>query len=299
MTETRFFPLEHLSLVGVEGSDALTFLQGQGTQDYRKLSEAGALPGAFCTPKGRTVSNVWNLLLESEPARLKLVLHATSSAALQQHLSKYIPFFRGSRLIDDSLNYHGLGVAGEGVDDLLDDWFGPARNNIWQRHGHFAFALPDGRAQLWLDARSEHYEAWLERIEQQPVAPNEVWQRLDIAAGQPWVEAAQSGNFVPQVLGLEDVNGISFRKGCYTGQEVVARLHYKGQSKRGLIRLSWQGDADPASADLYGEKGAAGEWVNWVRTAEGGEGLAVIRNIETPPALFLDEARQLALTPTA
>lgn len=295
--EPHFYPLEHLSLLGLQGSDALTFMQGQGTQDYRMLDQSGALPGAFCTPQGRAVSNVWNVLLAAEPAQLKLVLHSTTAAALNQHLNKYIPFFRGSKLSDDRLNYHGLGIAGNGIDALLHDWFGPAADNaVWQRHGHFAFKLPDDRAQLWLDARADSYEDWLTRIEQYPIEAVTAWQQLDIAAGQPWVEAAQSGQFVPQMLGLEDVNGISFRKGCYTGQEVVARLHYKGQSKRGLIRLRWQGNAEPADAKLFDDKGPAGEWVNWVRTETGGEGLAVIRNIETPPAMFVDEARQTALT---
>ncbi|MFG1497724.1 hypothetical protein ABMA57_13915 [Saccharospirillum sp. HFRX-1] len=295
--QPHFYPLEHLSLIGLQGSDALTFLQGQGTQDYRLLTQSGALPGAFCTPKGRAVSNVWNVLIEPEPTHIKLVLHSTTAAALQQHLSKYIPFFRGSKLIDDSLNYHGLGIAGEGTDELLNDWFGPAADNgIWLRQGHFAFALPDGRAQLWLDARADNYEDWLERIEQQRIEPAEAWQKLDIAAAQPWVQAEQSGQFVPQMLGLEDVSGISFRKGCYTGQEVVARLHYKGQSKRGLLQVRWQGDVAPGGNDVFGEQGPAGEWVNWVRTEDGGEGLAVVRNIETPPPMFVDEQRQIALS---
>lgn len=292
----HFFPLQHLSLIGVQGSDALTFLQGQGTQDYRDLQHSGALPGAFCSAKGRTVSNVWNVLLEAEPTDLKLVLHASTAPLLQQHLAKYIAFFRGSMMTDDGLNYHGLGISGDGTQALLDDWFGPAdAKGIWLRDGHFAFALPDDRAQLWLNARSDSYEDWLTRVEEHPIEPASVWQQLDIVAAQPWVEAAQSGQFVPQMLGLEDKQGISFRKGCYTGQEVVARLHYKGASKRGLIRLHWQGDAEPADTNLYGETGPGGEWINWVRTQSGGAGLAVIRNIETPPALFVDAERQVAL----
>lgn len=290
-----FYPLEHLSLVGIQGSDAQTFLQGQGTQDYRRLADTGALPGAFCTPKGRAVSNVWNVLIEAEPTHIKLVLHASTAPALHQHLSKYIPFFRGSKLSDDQLNYHGLGLSGDGTRALLSDWFGAEANNgVWTRSGHFAFALPDGRAQLWLDARANNYEDWLGRVEGFAIQPTAVWQQLDIAASQPWLESAQSGSFVPQALGLEDNDGISFRKGCYTGQEVVARLHFKGQSKRGLVRLSWQGDAAPESTTLYGEKGPAGEWINWTPTADGGVGLAVIRDVETPPALFIDEQRQCA-----
>lgn len=291
--KVTFYPLDHLSLLDISGSDALTFLQGQGTQDYRRLNDIGALPGAFCTPKGRAVSNVWNVLLAAEPTQLKLVLHASTAPLLQQHLAKYIPFFRGSKLTDDRLNYHGLGMTGDGDAALLNDWFGaPAHNGVWSRHGHFAFALPDGRSQLWLDARADSYEDWLTRIEQYAIEPTSVWQQLDIAAAQPWVEAAQSGTFVPQTLGLEDSDGISFRKGCYTGQEVVARLHFKGQSKRGLVRVQWQGDAEPTGTDLLGDKGPAGEWVNWTKTKNGGVGLAVIRNIETPPALFIDTERQ-------
>ncbi|WP_108125967.1 YgfZ/GcvT domain-containing protein [Saccharospirillum mangrovi] len=291
-----FYPLEHLSLLGIQGSDALTFLQGQGTQDYRRLSETSALPGAFCTPKGRAVSNVWNVLLEAEPAHLKLVLHASTAPLLQQHLAKYIPFFRGSKLTDDRLNYHGLGITGDGDAALMNDWFGaPAHHGVWTRNGHFAFALPDGRTQLWLDARADSYEDWLTRVEQYSIAPTSAWQQLDIAAAQPWIEAAQSGAFVPQTIGLEDSDGISFRKGCYTGQEVVARLHFKGQSKRGMVRVQWQGKAEPTGTELFGNTGPAGEWINWIGTDSGGAGLAVVRNIEAPTPLFIDADRQIAV----
>ena len=295
MNNTTFFPLEHLSILGVSGSDALTFLQGQGTQDYNRLVETGPKPGAFCNAKGRVVANVWNVALATDPADVKLVIHASAAEGLHRHLKKYIPFFRGSHMADERLNYHGLGIVSPNSGELLDEWFGPAKQGVWQRGGHFAFQLPDGRALLWLNAQAEDYETRLERIEGFPVRPTEDWQRLDIEAGYAWVTAEHQERFVPQMLGLDHLDGISFKKGCYTGQEVVARLHYKGQSKRGLSRLAWAEAEQPDSPNLYTETGNGGEWVNWLVTNGEGFGLAVIKDTEHPPRLFLDEGRRLEL----
>lgn len=295
MTNATFYPLDHLSLIGLEGSDTLNFLQGQGTQDYQRLAETGPLPGAFCNAKGRVVSNVWNVLLTTDPTRIKLVLHATAAEGLLRHLRKYIPFFRGSSMVDDHLHYHGLGISGRGASQLLNDWLGEPVKGVWRRNGHFAFLMPDGRAQLWLDATAEDYENWLERVEQQHAEPCEVWQKLDIKAGYPWVLGEQQESFLPQMLNLDLIDGVSFRKGCYTGQEVVARLHYKGKAKRRLRLLSWTGDQRPQAPTLFDEKGPGGDWVNWQIVDNEGIGLAVIKDTETPPRLFLDESRRVEL----
>ncbi|GGX69756.1 CAF17-like 4Fe-4S cluster assembly/insertion protein YgfZ [Saccharospirillum salsuginis] len=295
MSDTTFYPLDHLSILSIAGSDALSFLQGQGTQDYNRLTSSGPKPGAFCTPKGRVVANVWNLPLASDPAEVKLVISASASEGLQKHLKKYIPFFRGSRLADEHLHYHGLGVVAPNTGEVLDDWFGEGEQGVWQRGGHFAFQLPDGRAQIWLNARADDYEDRLERVEAATVKPNEAWQRLDIEAGYAWVGADHQERFVPQMLNLDHLDGISFKKGCYTGQEVVARLHYKGQSKRGLSRLAWSGNTPPEGPNLFTEKGQGGEWVNWQAGEDGGVGLAVIKDTEHPPRLFLDEGRRVEL----
>ncbi|WP_028669411.1 YgfZ/GcvT domain-containing protein [Saccharospirillum impatiens] len=290
-----FYPLDHLAVIDITGSDALNFLQGQGTQDYLKRLPREPLPGAFCTPKGRVVANVWNVLLASEPATVKLVTDRSSAETLGRHLGKYIPFFRGSKLTDQSQALHGLGLHGAQTDSWLTRVLGNSIDGIWHKGGHFAFHLPDGRAQLWLDALAEDYEQLMEQIEHSRVQPPTDWQRLDILAGYPWVSASLTGAFVPQSIGLERLDGISFNKGCYTGQEVISRLHYKGQSKRGLQRLRWHGDAEPESADIYTQTGTAGTWINWVTGGEHCLGLAMIKQSTETPTLFLDSERQIPL----
>lgn len=292
MKDLLIYPLEHLAVTGFSGTETLTFLQGQGTQDYLQMGERPALPGAFCNAKGRVVTNVWNVLLQQEPAEIKLICHLSSAPLLQAHLKKYLPFFRGSRMQDEQLVFHGLGLSGPAVNDWLNATLGQASNGIWQTNGHFAFTLPDGRAQYWLNATADDYEERLAAIEQENVLPVEAWQRLDIEAGYPWVEAHQHLSFIPQMLNLDQLEGISFKKGCYTGQEVVARLHFKGQSKRTLSGLLWNGAAVPASETLYNEKGPAGEWVNWVKPDETGTGLAVLKSSVADQPLFLDEDRR-------
>lgn len=295
MSTTTFYPLDHLSLIGLEGSDTLTFLQGQGTQDYHRLAETGPGPGAFCNAKGRVVSNVWNVPLATDPAHIMLVMHVTSAAGLQRHLAKYIPFFRGSRMVDNHLHYHGLGISGIDSREMLTDWLGEPDRGVWRHNGHFAFLLPDGRAQLWLSVDAKDYENWLEHVERHTVEPNEHWQWLDIEAGYAWVLGEQQENFLPQMLNLDLIGGISFKKGCYTGQEVVARLHYKGKAKRRLGRLFWSGGQGPEGSTLFSESGAAGEWVNWQVLGDKGVGLAVIKDTDTRSQLFLDEGRRVEL----
>lgn len=295
MKDLLIYPLEHLAVTGFTGTDTLNFLQGQGTQDYLQMGERPALPGAFCNAKGRVVSNVWNVLLQQEPTDIKLISHVSSAPLLQTHLKKYLPFFRGSRMQDEGLAFHGLGLNGPAVIDWLNATLGQARQGVWQQNGHFAFLLPDGRAQYWLLATADDYEDRLSAIEQETVCPVEAWQRLDIEAGYPWVEAQQHLSFIPQMLNLDTLEGVSFKKGCYTGQEVVARLHFKGQSKRRLGSLNWNGEAVPNGLTLYNETGSAGEWVNWVKVEDAGSGLAVLKSSDPDQTLFLDEDRRYPL----
>lgn len=290
-----FYPLEHLAILDITGTDALTFLQGQGTQDYLKRLPQAPLPGAFCTPKGRVVANVWNVLLSTEPSTVKLVIERSAADTLKRHLGKYIPFFRGSKLTDESQALHGLGLSGPEAERWLTRVLGEGNKGVWRKGGHFAFSLPDGRAQIWLSALADDYETLMVQIENARVHPAADWQRLDIFAGYPWVNASLTGEFVPQSIGLEQLDGISFNKGCYTGQEVISRLHYKGQSKRGLQRLRWQGDATPAGPEVYTATGTAGTWINWVADGEQCLGLAMVKQSVEAPALYLDSERQIPL----
>jgi folate-binding protein YgfZ len=294
-TTTAFFRLEHLAVLDISGSDALTFLQGQGTQEYLKQLPQQPLPGAFCTAKGRVVANVWNVLVASDPATVKLVVHRSSAEPLRQHLAKYIPFFRGSKLTDESQTHHGVGLSGTDNHRWLTQSLGDPELGVWRKGEHFAFVLPDGRCQLWLADTEDDFESLMARIEAAGIQASSHWQRLDILAGYPWVDASHTAEFVPQVIGLDRLHGISFDKGCYTGQEVIARLHYKGQSKRSLQRLAWQGSASPATSALYSEKGVGGTWVNWVTDGEHRLGLAIIKQTEPPQSLYLDADRQILL----
>lgn len=290
-----FHALDHLAVLDISGQDALTFLQGQGTQDYLKQLPKGPLPGAFCSAKGRVVANVWNVAVTADPSTVKLVVHRSCAEPLQRHLGKYIPFFRGSKLTDQSLQLHGLGLSGPASHDWLTHKFGVASNGVWRSRHHFAFVLPDGRAQLWLSATADDYEGIMAEIEAAEVQTNAHWQGLDIQAHYPWIEGSQSCEFLPQAIGLDTLGGISFNKGCYTGQEVISRLHYKGQSKRGLQSFSWQAGTSPAGNDLYTESGIAGIWVNRTMADDRSLGLAIVKqSVKTQP-LYLDAERQVIL----
>jgi folate-binding protein YgfZ len=119
------------------------------------------------------------------------------------------------------------------------------------------------------------------------------WQLADIRAGLPAVLTATTGEFVPQMVNLDLIGGISFTKGCYTGQEIVARMKYLGRVKRRMLRFGTAGGAPPPGAALYASRGPVGQVVTSAPAETGSEFLAVVVLDDLPGPFFLDEAQTL------
>lgn len=244
-------PLDMLSVVHAAGADTIPFLQGQLTQDVKSLGAQQARLAGYCTAKGRLLASgvVWMDNARTEPQAADggcyLMVSSDLAAAFQKRLSMFV--LRAKvKLAAAPLKVIGV-TARQGGVAALNAAFGDLPRGAWDR-----VDLPSG---TWIAAPAAaesadgvHARWWWVGTEDTVAAAigmlgatalradASAWQADDIAAGLPWIIAATQDVFVPQTVNLELVGGVSFTKGCYPGQEVVARSHYLGKLKRRMFR---------------------------------------------------------------
>lgn len=304
-------PLLDSALLRVSGADWRRFLQGQLTCNIDEASPGQALAGAYCTPKGRMVAN-FTLICAADDSSAWLRLPVDQAAALRDALQKYAVFFKvaleletgwcgigiqlGASILPDAGAASFAGEAGShGVGTLPPPWAAlqpGARLGCGQSQQARLIQLDDHgqRFELWVPS-GEFTSSWDQLQRTLPPAIPDSWQLLDIRAGLGQVVAATRELFLPQMLNLELLGAVSFRKGCYTGQEVVARLHYRGKSKRRMHRIEGpmtDRAALPApGASVHNDRGQAqGEIVTAVAVdADRFEALAVLAENQLEGAL--------------
>jgi folate-binding protein YgfZ len=247
----------------VSGDDALTFLQGQATNDLRTLQPGSMGCGAFCNPKGRVIANFH--IGQSGQAYV-LFLSADLVEPLRQRLQMFV---LRSRVKLENLAETAR-IAGLPASADVDASHYPK----WAASGSEIWSLNDNsHRHLGLLPVSETETAGL------PTLPQTAWELADIHAGFARITQATREEFLPQMLNLDWLGGIGLEKGCYTGQEIVARTHYLGQLKRRLFRFVLAGDALPAPGTplAAGDNPAAGQVVNACADDTGNiRGLAVL-----------------------
>lgn len=280
-------PLESLGALQARGRDVVPFLQGQLSIDVRTLSPERSLLAGYHNPQGRVLALM--RLLESAPGEVLILLPRELAAPVVSRLKTFI--LRSKvELADVSAAWHVDGLVGPGASEPgpssaagVAPLAPPFAARLPRTAGAVArlgasFALHVGERPLrWLivsPAAGPSGEPALARCAR---ALPELWRRLSVENGEPQVYAATSGEFVAQMLNLDLLGAIAFDKGCYTGQEVIARAHYRGRVKRRLQRFR-------TTAPLPLKAGDAGELadgrtfrvVDAVRHADGGcEFLAV------------------------
>lgn len=277
MADSAFFcPLSHEGVLAVRGADASKFLQGQLTCNMNYLSEAKATLGARCTQKGRMQSS-FRILLEADGVLLAMASELIEAQLLD--LKKYAVFSK-SKLTDESASWARFGLndgdsmlAGLGL-DLAPDTDAVARANDL-----IAIRVSPARAELWV--RAEQAEDIRNRLAAQlPEGTLNAWLLGQIRAGIGQVFGPTREEFIPQMINLQAVGGVSFKKGCYTGQEIVARMQYLGKLKRRLYRLTLEGIEVPQpGTELFSPVHASsvGNVVVAASAASGVELLAVLQ----------------------
>ncbi|WP_339524945.1 CAF17-like 4Fe-4S cluster assembly/insertion protein YgfZ [Pseudomonas sp. EA_35y_Pfl2_R111] len=278
MADTAFYcTLSHEGILSVRGPDANKFLQGQVTCNLNYLSDSHSSLGARCTPKGRMLSS-FRIVSVSDGFLL-----AMASELLETQLAdlKKYAVFSKSKLSDESQDWLRIGLSGG--DDALRSLgleLAEHADSVTHNNELLAVRLSDGRAELWIPAsQTESIQAQL--AGQLPEAPLNDWLLAQVRAGIGQVMGSTRELFIPQMINLQAVGGVSFKKGCYTGQEIVARMQYLGKLKRRLYRLELRDTQvpEPATA-LFSPTHASsvGEVVLAARSAAGVELLAVLQD---------------------
>lgn len=216
-------PLSHLGVIRAEGPDAAQFLHGQLTQDFALLGLSEARLAAFCTAKGRVQASFIGFKRSKE--EILLVCSRDLLAAVLKRLSMFVLRSK-ARLSDASAEFRVLGIAGSALDALTPE---PAKP--WSRQ-----TLGDASLVHLYPADGHPRALWVAPNDvpapDGPPLPLESWLLGDVRSGVATVSAAVVEAFVPQMLNYESVGAVNFKKGCYPGQEVVARSQFRGVLKR-------------------------------------------------------------------
>ncbi|MDO6441097.1 folate-binding protein YgfZ [Marinobacter sp. 2_MG-2023] len=266
-------------LVRISGPGTDKFLQGQLSQNLEDVKLGTSPRAAGATPKGRAYC-LTRLVRDRDDVLMDLP--AELAEPIMAHLRKYMMLFRGTSMtVEDEGQIIGLlgdeaasALAGEEMRKLVSPGDSlPLDSGFLIRTENTAEGL-------------SRFEAWqpvagglkLDSIPEKTLAD---WQASEIAAGVPMLSAATSESYVPQMLNWQHLGGVHFKKGCYTGQEVIARMHFLGQLKKSLFRFHMVNASSvptPGTLIMAGER-SVGEVVNAVGFSDGScQLLAVVRH---------------------
>lgn len=274
--------IPYYGLLAINGPDTAKFLQGQTTCNLKEVDNSHSVAGAYCTPKGRMVSSFHIARMSEDEYLLRMRADIVDSTCAT--LAKYIVFSKAKQQ-NASAAYQLFGLAGENARSAIEKTFGRAPDGKWQT------VTGAGKIAIQLDQQGLIYECWVTNEEaaacwqslatDMPAAGSRLWTLLTIQQGCGEICAATVDLFIPQMLNYQQTGAVSFTKGCYTGQEIVARMQYRGKLKRRMYRVSIESVTVAAGEELFitGSEQAIGSVVNSVIIDQhSSEALAVLTN---------------------
>jgi len=290
--------LSQFATLVVAGDDATDFMQGQFTNDVAKVDENNSQLNAFCNNKGRMTAN-FRLFKYQQNYFFSLKSNLVKAGV--EHLQNYI--LRAQVVIQDvSEQLIHLGISGDNAEKLLSPFIEishQAIDSVSYNDDYLAIrvgAQPDKKPRYEIFCSLEQAKTLWEAISTQAEVVNSAsWDYLNIQAGLPFIDNTSSEEFVPQMVNMDLINGVSFTKGCYTGQEIVARMHYLGKLKKRCFKIHIASEDKPAAGDkLFAENARAGQNTGMIIQAEknpeaGFDALAVIQIADTKSKLFLND----------
>lgn len=271
-------PLSHLGLIQCSGSDARSFLHNQVTSDINHLGADAAQHSAWCSAKGRMLASF--LLFRNGPD-YEIQLAADLVPLIEKRLKMFV--LRSKVVVEDlSSRVQFLGVSGTQAEAALRAADLPVPTQALETS-----TFVDGKV-IRLDATrfevavasGAAIDCWKKLAAHVRPVGVSAWQWLDIQAGVPLIVKATSEEFVPQMANFDQIGGVSFHKGCYPGQEVIARTQYLGKVKRHLYHIRSAASLTPGQAIHSPEntEHSCGLVANAAPAPDGGyEGLAVIQ----------------------
>ena len=244
-------PLTHLGIIAASGEDAAGFLHSQLSNDIEHLDAAHARLAAYCSPKGRMLAS---LLIWRQGDSIMLQLPREIQAPIQKRLQMFV--LRSKvKLTDVSETTASIGFVGAACDQLAALAEVSLPEAVYGKAGSDAgcvIRMPDAegkRRYLWITDAQRAFEC--RALLSPRLAAPAAWRRLDIAAGLPMIVQATQEKFVPQMVNFELIGGVNFRKGCYPGQEIVARSQYLGKLKRRMLPADIVGAVATPGTDVY------------------------------------------------
>lgn len=284
---TSVVPLTDACILSVSGPDAHKFLQGQLSCDLAAVDRAGSLPGAHCNIKGH-MHSLYQVIRAAENTYWLRTRSSMAADALTL-LKKYIIFSKAEAVQADDLL--GIGLIGSDAAGLAQQLVDQLDGAAQSRHG-------DQLVECWFSA--DQLEQAMQLLNGSAgLAAGTAWELAMVDAGMPDLFPATREAFIPQMVNLQVFEGVSFTKGCYTGQEIVTRLQHRGQLKRPMYLAEIESAQPPqpgqnlASAD----KDSVGQLV---RVAPCGEQryrvlAVIIKDQAEQQAIHLDETSGPAL----
>jgi len=220
-------PLHRAELIEIAGPDAIAFAHAQFTSDVAGLALGAWQFSAWLSAQGRARSVF--VLLRPAHDRLFAWLPLGGAAPIRDALARFVLRAKVQLTVHDDWM---LALAGAAIGTR------PGPRQVIEHESGLVLEQPGATARV----------AWIGPSTQSPfdAEASNLWRLADIAAGLPWLAPAVQDEFVPQALELERIDAIRFDKGCYPGQEIAARLHFRGGSKRSLRRLHLHGGDDAA-----------------------------------------------------
>ena len=275
--------LDHYRLLATQGPDAGKFLQGQASCDINKITEQQAQYGSLSSPKGRLYAHFLASKNSDDSYLLRLPLSIVENT--QQNLAKYLAFFKAQQQ-DCSSDYCLFGLKGPSASANIANCFGSCPSTTLASLNGADYSV------IAIDPEQGLYECWIKNSTLSlywpqlshglSCAASEQWQLQLIRLGIAEVSAATADQYIAQMLNYQATGAISFKKGCFTGQEIVARMQYKGKLKRRLYRIELANSAtlNPNDEVFSSEKNSAvGNLINIAPSGNNTqEALAVLNN---------------------
>jgi folate-binding protein YgfZ len=269
-----------LAVLEVSGTDAGKFLQGQLSCNINELNNSNSFFATFCNAKGRTISTL--LILKNNNSYL-VILPVILIEKVIAKLTMYV--LRASvKLNNVSKQYCLIGLNSSNATTIRN-----FSNTAFEVSNSSEIIINLSSQQPLYLVLSNLYQAkqlWTQLTEQEQlsIADSDMWNYQSISIGLAWLDQQSSEQYIPQMLNIDKLGGISFQKGCYTGQEIIARTHYLGKAKRKLFLAECDKTAliekNTALLDIGSQK-SFGEIISLFKSGQHYRILAVIPTAES------------------
>ena len=268
-------PLVHLGIIGISGRDARSFLQAQFTNDITQLRPNSAQLSAWCTSAGR-VRNLF-LLVETEDEIL-ILLPQEQMVEMVNKLRLFILRAQVT-IVDRTTAFSLLGFIGEEVSAFSNKILGSLPSTPmgcqFNDEGR-TIRLHGGAPRFLCITSADSIDIWQKLFPQISTLSRADWIANELLAGIPLINASAQEKFTPQMLNLDLIGAVNFNKGCYPGQEIVARAHYLGRIKRRLLVATGEGLPPRDGAKVADRQGTV---IGEILTAQHTEGHTIAQAI--------------------